>query len=1318
MYQNHNLRKHFSYNKINNNLYENDFNQVKKERFHYNPSFEHINNIDNEIQNRKIINRYNSNEQGIRRINQENYGVGVGNKESEKIGIYNYRNNNLKNYNSERQYGNYNNNIYNKYSSENITNSNEKYDPSRHINNYNYKDVLNQNRMDSNRNAKELYLNKENAKNYLDQKEIERTNNNPKNLNENYNDYKRRAVRRNETKNDNSKNISIQPHENYKHDKNLNYKENIKEKYNNKNIVQNEHKKDYINYDNKSKNFYNKAQFEYNKKNNGIQEKNIIDNNKKDDNNHYIAPKLNYQNNYYNINNQYNKNKGKDEISNYNNYFNNKRELPKPLEYKGNEKNEYKYKYEIRNIQQNNNNLDRRNKDKPDYQENNNNIRNNNYDPILKNNDNNEWEIKKIEHKNKFLDYKKENNIKKEKEPIKSKLNNYQDKRNKQGPIKVTIDLTKDENINNEYNNNNYRKNNDLGIRKEIRTDNIYNKNIQYYISENSSKDDHRKDKFKVTNDYKSNKYNIRNEEQRKFQNYNNNDKKTNNEKQQKEKEELLKKYDSRVYTRPSSEPKRMQQKQNLNNRPEINKKDNNDKKREIENKSKHYSQYKKDNYIPNHYISELNKQEKVYSDPNSANKKIEYIFSDNIQKQNQSENKDNGKKGNVYAEFLKNKNNEILDTKNIITTQKVLEIGNNQAIQNNLNVKYKYGVNSDETKKIIAPFIDVINNQQKNNNVLKNNFVNGNNNINKINQNNNIANVNMNNNKNMNQLNNNFNINKNISNNINNNNQRKALSPEPIPKEKSKNQNIINNDNGMNNNTNNNLNRVNNNNFMFNINNNNQINQNPLSKFGNNNNWNNNFQNKNAQNNNANQINNMKPNNNFNNNQINNNKFINNNKIINANNVIPIKNNFVMNNQIPINNNNNKMFNFNPQMQNININNQIMMNNQKVLNNQMMIHNQMMINNQKMMNNQINMNNQNQNLFKKNISSPNLKKRNVIITKKFANGLQNIGATCYMNATLQCLAHVENLTRNLLGKKGEILAKKDINKLVYSYLEVLENIWENDNIKDYPPYNFKDIISKMNPLFKGIQANDSKDLVLFLLENMHNQLNKVKNVNNQQNEEVIDQYNFYKNLKSFTEYFKKNFQSIISDIFYGMNNSQMKCLNCNIITHNIQCYNLLIIPLEEVRKFKNRMEKIVSIRECFEYNQKCDYMTGQNQIYCNNCKQMANSMNNTTLIYGPKVLIINLNRGKGLQFDVKINFDEYIDIKDFIYYKTSPSRYRLIGVVTHFGPSGMSGHFIAFCRSFIDNNWYKYNDSIVTLSNFMEVTNTGVPYILFYSIF
>ena len=177
-----------------------------------------------------------------------------------------------------------------------------------------------------------------------------------------------------------------------------------------------------------------------------------------------------------------------------------------------------------------------------------------------------------------------------------------------------------------------------------------------------------------------------------------------------------------------------------------------------------------------------------------------------------------------------------------------------------------------------------------------------------------------------------------------------------------------------------------------------------------------------------------------------------------------------------------------------------------------------------------------------------------------------------------------------------------------------------------------------------------------------------------------------------------------------------MTCLNCKKTTHNVQCYNILIFPLEEVRKFKNRIQNIVDIRECFEYYQKDDHMFGENQIFCNNCHAMSNSINKSKLIVCPNVLVINLNRGKGLQYDIKIKFEEYLDIKEFIYNDKSPSYYELVGIVTHFGPSSMGGHFIAFCKSFMDQNWYKYNDALVNISSFQEASTTGVPYILFYS--
>ena len=492
-------------------------------------------------------------------------------------------------------------------------------------------------------------------------------------------------------------------------------------------------------------------------------------------------------------------------------------------------------------------------------------------------------------------------------------------------------------------------------------------------------------------------------------------------------------------------------------------------------------------------------------------------------------------------------------------------------------------------------------------------------------------------------------------------------------------------------------------------------INNNQFNNFGNikiNANINNNINGANINNN----INRANINNNINRANINNN--------INRANInnIPKNNNRLLS---PNENHNNNNFINNGMLRNrdnrFNMNNNININNVKKFNQtkknlQLNFQNNNLINNFRPMN----INNNKRNIRRPQSAGKIRSNNQVIIPRIFVVGLNNVGATCYMNATLQCLVHVKKLTQFLLNPEQMqmIQGNKNKYKLTDAYLNVLINSWLNVNINNYSPNYFKQVISDMNPLFQGIQANDSKDLIIFLMENMHNELNiPLNNPNLQQNNVVINQYDFKQSFKSFKQYFINNYRSVISDLFYGFFDSIMNCKNCGAESHNIQCYNILIFPLEEVRIFKNRPQNVVSIEECFQYYEKQDIMTGANQIYCNKCRQNSDSKNYSKLIACPNILIINFNRGKGLQFDIKIEFEEILDVKNFLKKSDDiPSEYKLFGIVTHFGPSSMAGHFIAFCKSFVDGNWYKCNDSMVTPSSFHEAKNTGVPYILFYS--
>ena len=344
--------------------------------------------------------------------------------------------------------------------------------------------------------------------------------------------------------------------------------------------------------------------------------------------------------------------------------------------------------------------------------------------------------------------------------------------------------------------------------------------------------------------------------------------------------------------------------------------------------------------------------------------------------------------------------------------------------------------------------------------------------------------------------------------------------------------------------------------------------------------------------------------------------------------------------------------------------------------------------------------------------------------------GLENIGATCYMNAPLQCVAHCIEVSEEILTwYNNNMDNKKKSKELSYAFAEVLDNIFlKRNNKKFFSPNRFKQVISK-NSLFKGIQANDSKDILNYLIEELHKELNDLyePDANNDMNENIIvDQRDQMAIFNYFMKSYRKNYHSIISNYLYGIQKTITKCSFCGTMIYNFQAYSFLIFPLLEVKKFViinnfvnpffNFQNYILNIFDCFNYFRKIDFFTGPNQIHCNQCNCLRDAYYCNVLYSAPLILCIVLNRGKNNEdFKEKFNFSTELNLSNYVDENSNFAKYYLIGVVCHIGDSSMSGHFFSYCRSHKNSPWYKYNDSIVTPCDENEILGAFTPYILFY---
>ncbi|THU52317.1 hypothetical protein C4D60_Mb10t02730 [Musa balbisiana] len=110
--------------------------------------------------------------------------------------------------------------------------------------------------------------------------------------------------------------------------------------------------------------------------------------------------------------------------------------------------------------------------------------------------------------------------------------------------------------------------------------------------------------------------------------------------------------------------------------------------------------------------------------------------------------------------------------------------------------------------------------------------------------------------------------------------------------------------------------------------------------------------------------------------------------------------------------------------------------------------------------------------------------------------GLKNLGNTCFMNSAIQCLAHTPKLVDYFLGDYS-----KDINRnnplgtkgeLASLFADLLRRLWTVDRTP-VDPCVFKENLGHFAPGYAGCNQHDSHEFLAFLLDGLHEDLNRVK---------------------------------------------------------------------------------------------------------------------------------------------------------------------------------------------------------------------------------
>mmetsp|Transcript_32975 Transcript_32975/g.87139 ORF Transcript_32975/g.87139 Transcript_32975/m.87139 type:complete len:497 (+) Transcript_32975:67-1557(+) len=341
--------------------------------------------------------------------------------------------------------------------------------------------------------------------------------------------------------------------------------------------------------------------------------------------------------------------------------------------------------------------------------------------------------------------------------------------------------------------------------------------------------------------------------------------------------------------------------------------------------------------------------------------------------------------------------------------------------------------------------------------------------------------------------------------------------------------------------------------------------------------------------------------------------------------------------------------------------------------------------------------------------------------------GLKNLGNTCFMNAGLQCLCHIEPLVAYFLNGDFE----EDVNvtsplsnrgALAKAFAELQRALWQSEQSVHNPCALHRKLTQWAPHLFESYQQQDVQEFLAFCLDGLHEDLNRVAkppppiSEKQEQEDERLAELHGQEFAAALTwcRHLERG-KSFFVDLLQGQLRSSLTCLTCGHTSRRFDPFLYLSVP---VTKDMSNVTDAIS-----KYLEK-EVLEGDEKWHCEKCKRKVSASKKIDLWKLPPVLVLHLKR---FDFDAKTQKFEKTENRlnmklsslDLTEFCSSDQRdgatYSVTCVANHSGAFG-SGHYTATCRvgGPGPSSWHYFNDSTVTPMKDGRSVVTRETYVIF----